>query len=82
VCARNGVFPDHVQLFLLVLSFSLRACACVCVAVASVAYLLSLAVVLGLVVLGGLLCGSRDDTFTRLELLGLLGGHFGEFWRR
>jgi thiosulfate reductase cytochrome b subunit len=52
------------------------------VAVASVAYLLSLAVVLGLVVLGGLLCGSRDDTFTRLELLGLLGGHFGEFWRR
>jgi thiosulfate reductase cytochrome b subunit len=51
-------------------------------AVASVAYLLGLAVVLGLVVLGGLLCGSRDDTFTLLELLGLLGGHFGEFWRR
>ena len=40
----------------------------------SVAYLLSLAVVLGLVVLGGLLCGSRDDTLTLLELL---GGHFG-----
>ena len=45
-------------------------------AVASVAYLLSLAVVLGLVVLGGLLCGSRDDTLAVLELL---GGHFGGF---
>ena len=44
-----------------------------------VAYLLSLAVVLGQVVLGGLLGGSRDDPLTLLELLGLLGGHFGGF---
>jgi hypothetical protein len=59
-----------------------RAGVCVCVCVCVSAYLLGLAVVLCRVVLGSLLRGSRDNPLTLLELLGLLGGHFGGVWRR